>query len=410
MSRAKSPFHPGAVALVLLVGAASFLLLLYAMAHGLDGSSERDGRAHAKSPGLDGYAGFVSLIENSGHTVSLSYSEGNLDDYGLLVLTPRFDTDGEELAEIIEQRRYTGPTMLVLPKWIAMPIPDSVPVEAEPGWVLLANAMAPPWFDALDIGEGAELAIGTTGGFSGLGYEGTLPDGTNTMALVETGESPIEPLVVDREDDMLAGLYYADGDAWPLVIVFEPDLVNNWGMANETRARLADALIHKASEDEDLDLTFDMTLPGLAKTENLLTLAFTPPFLAATLCLILAALLVAWRAFQRFGPPFAEAPAMAQGKRQLAMNGAALLARLKRWHLLGTPYATLVARRIASRLSLREPEGEARERAIDNALTRTDYQGESFGHWANLLRQARKPADILRASRALRSIERTLTP
>ncbi|RIV81647.1 DUF4350 domain-containing protein [Aurantiacibacter xanthus] len=410
MSHAKSPFRPGTVALVLLVGAVSFLLLLFAMAHGLDGSSERDGRAHAKSRGLDGYAGFVSLLENSGHTVSLSYSEGNLDDYGLLVLTPRFDTDGEELAKIIEQRRYMGPTMLVLPKWIAMPIPDSVPVEAEPGWVVLANATTPSWFDALGLGEGAELAIGETGGFSGLGYEGTLPDGTNVMALVEPGESTIEPLVVDREGDMLAGLLYADDDAWPLVIVFEPDLVNNWGMADETRARLADAFVHAAEEDEDLALTFDMTLPGLAKTENLLTLAFTPPFLAATLCLILAALLVAWRAFQRFGPPFAEAPAMAQGKRQLAMNGAALLARLKRWHLLGAPYAALVAQRIASRLSLREPEGEAREHAIDRALIRAGHEGESFGHWATILREASKPADILRASRALRSIERTLTP
>lgn len=410
MSRAQSPFRPGTVALVLLVGAASFLLLLYAMAHGLDGSSERDGRAHAKAPGLDGYAGFVSLLENSGHTVSLNYSEGNLDDDGLLVLTPRFDADGEELAEIIEQRRYTGPTMLVLPKWIAMPIPDSVPVEAEPGWVVLANAMTPPWFESLGIGEGAELAIGKTGGFSGLGFEGSLPDGTNAMALVETGESTIEPLVVDSEGDMLAGAFYADGDAWPMVIVFEPDLVNNWGMADETRARLADALIHEAAENEDLDLTFDMTLPGLAKTENLLTLAFTPPFLAATLCLILAALLVAWRAFQRFGPAYAEAPAMAQGKRQLAMNGAALLARLKRWHLLGAPYAALVAQRIASRLSLREPEGEARERAIDRALIKAGHQGESFGHWANILRGASKPADILRASRALRTIERTLTP
>ncbi|OYX67310.1 MAG: hypothetical protein B7Y88_00645 [Sphingomonadales bacterium 32-64-17] len=410
MSRTTSTFRPGAVALVVLVGAASFLLLLFAIAHGLDGASERDGRAHAKSQGLDGYAGFVSLLEGSGHAVSLSYSEGNLDDYGLLVLTPRFDADGEELAEIIDQRRYMGPTMLVLPKWIAMPIPDSVPVEAEPGWVLLANAAPPPWFDALGIGEGARLAIGTTGGFSGFGYEGTLPDGTNAMALVETGESTIEPLVVDSEGDMLAGALYTDNEAWPLVIVFEPDLVNNWGMADETRARLADALIHEASEDEDLDLTFDMTLPGLAKTQNLLTLAFTPPFLAATLCLILAALLVAWRAFQRFGPPFTEAPAMAQGKRQLAMNGAALLARLKRWHLLGAPYAALVAQRIASRLSLREPEGEARERAIDRALIRAGHEGESFGHWATLLREASKPADILRASRALRSIERTLTP
>ena len=410
MSRASSPFRPGVVALVLLVGAAAFMVLLYAIANGLDGSSERDGRAHAAANGLDGYAGLVSLLEDSGHSVSLSYSEGDLDAYELMVLTPPMDADGEELADIIEQRTYAGPTMLVLPKWQAMPIPDTAPVDSKKGWVLLGGAYSPGWFESLPFAADAELAIGKTAGFSGLELEGRLPDGEKVQALLNDGSTPFEPLVLDTEGDMLAAVYYADDEAWPLVIVFEPDLVNNWGMADQTRAMLADALIHYASEDDDLDLLFDMTLPGLAKTENLLTLAFTPPFLAATLCLLLAALLVTWRAFQRFGPAHAEAPAMAQGKRQLAMNGAGLLARLRRWHLLGAPYAALVAQRIASRLSLREPEGSERESAIDRALARAGHEGEGFRHWAQALRNADKPAEILRASRALKQLERTLTP
>lgn len=409
MSRRRNPFSAKAVLLMLLVGAGSFLLFLYAIGQGWTGGADRNGGEHAASTGLTGFAGFYELLETTDHTPSLSRSPAGYDDYGLLVLTPPHFSDPEELASIIENRQYYAPTLLVLPKWMAMAIPEPEEVEAEEGWVYLIDTVRVPWFAELGLGEDMEVGTGATRGWNGFGMSGDLPAGDNTQALVSQGNGDFEALVIDSEGDVLAARFYADDDAWPLVVVFEPDLMNNYGMADETRARLADQLIHAATEDEDMAVVFDLTLSGLGSSQNLLTLAFTPPFLAATLCLLLAALVIAWRGFRRFGPPLAEEEAFAQGKRQLAMNGAALLGRLRRFHLLGEPYAALVGQRIAGRLGLREHETPAREAAIDRALVREGHEGESFAKAAHDLRNARSPAEILRASRALRHLERMLT-
>ena len=125
--------------------------------------------------------------------------------------------------------------------------------------------------------------------------------------------------------------------------------------------------------------------------------------------MLLAALVIGWRAFRRFGPPVAEAPAMAQGKRQLARNGAALIERVKRWHLLKQPYEDMIGRRVARGLGLRNAETDAREMAIDQAVARRGHDGPTFSRLAADLREAERPKDIIRAARALRTFERTLT-
>lgn len=58
------------------------------------------------------------------------------------------------------------------------------------------------------------------------------------------------------------------------------------------RAQLAEKIILATMDDYDMTITFDLTLNGLGESKNLLTLAFEPPFLAATLCLLFAALVI----------------------------------------------------------------------------------------------------------------------
>jgi hypothetical protein len=236
------------------------------------------------------------------------------------------------------------------------------------------------------------------------------------------------PLVTDERDDLLAGYLNDDGDypmlddasgyapsddidtsLWPVVVVVDPDLMNNYGLADRRRAELAYAIADATLNHGYVPIVFDLTAAGLGRSENLLTLAFQPPFLAATLCLILAALVIAWRGFLRFGPPVAEAPALAMGKRQLARNGGGLVARARRLHLLGSPYAALVAARLAAALGIRETDPQAREAAIARTLA-TRGLAPDYIERADALRRARKPAELLRAASALRTIERTVTP
>jgi len=411
MSRARNPFSRGTVALVLLIGAAAFLLLLYALGQGWTGEQDRNGGEHAASNGLTGFAGLVEVLERTGHEVTLSRSAGSFDEYGLLILTPPGYADGEEVGQIIKDRRYLGPTMLVLPKWYAMPVPADAKIEqdVEDGWVLLMGAANPQWFGGLDLAKGGKLGGGKANNWKGYGLSGSLPEPDTVQALVEQPDLALDPLVLDNDGDMLAGISYYDDEAWPVVVVFEPDLMNNFGMGDKARGQLAYQLVHTAFDGEDLPIIFDLTLSGLGSSENLLTLAFAPPFLAATLCLILAGLVIAWRGFRRFGPPVAQAPGMAHGKRQLALNGAALLGRVRRWHLLSEPYAALVSKRIARALGIREQDPAARVAAIDRALQREGGEVAGFASAAHAMRQARSPREIIRAARALRTIERTLT-
>lgn len=431
MSRGASPFSPAAVAGVLLVGAGAFLLFLYAIGAGWTGDRMRV-TAHANSNALDGYAALVSLLEARGHAVDVTREASSRQEYDVvLVLTPGTNTDPALVQEVIEARRFVGPTILILPKWMSAPLPDNAPDEARDDWVELNGGMSSLWFEGVTALEPLTIEQGQTGGWSGLGLQGDLPENGRMQAITEAPGKQLFPLIVDTEGDLLAGYWNRNGyhpalaDAagvtfpaeveeqqdpgiYPLLVVAEPDLMNNYGLANEARARAAVALVEVAMEDLDMPVVFDLTMPGFGNSENLLTLAFSPPFLAATLCLLLAMLIIAWRTFFRFGPPVAEVPEIAHGKTQLARNGAALVERARRWHLLGAPYAALVAARIAATLNIREQDAALRETAIDAVMDLRGTEGPRFSASAAALRKARRPADIVRAAHALKSIERTL--
>jgi len=429
---ASGPFRPGTVLALLAVGAGAFLLLLYALGAGWDGQAERDGGAHAASNGLNGFAGFATLLEAQGHRVRLSRNAADLEDPALLVLTPDHFSNGEQLAEIVAERRYVGPTLLILPKWQASLLPEGPGLEAPDGWVTLGEAAPPEWLGAIAGLDDAALALGATSGWRGLGLTGTLP-APRTVQAVRRGDGArnLYPLVVDSEGDMLAAWrhdngYYPvlakasgerffaeppdgiDEEAWPLVTVIEPDLLNNYGMADRVQAELALALVEASLEGYDLPIVFDLTIPGLGRSRNLLTLAFAPPFLAATLTLLLTALLVGWRALLRFGAPRAELPELAHGKTQLAQNGAGLVERAGRLHLLGAPFAAMMAARVAALLGISETDPARRAAAIDRALMDRGHQTDIFSTQAAALRKARRPAELLRAAAALSSLERTL--
>lgn len=424
MSRRANPFTPRTVLGLLLVGGLALLVLLYAIGAGLDGRRDRDGGSHAAANGLNGYAGLVSLLQKRGEDVSLARSEARLDDEALLILTPGFGTDPEKLAEIIDARRYQGPTMVVLPKWAGLPASQLQLKGAKEGWVVLGGASAADWMGEVEGFKGTEVSLGKATGWKGLGLSGKLPD-PDRITWMKGG--PFAPLVTAEGRTLVAywqddGAYPVlseqagiaapdpdsedvDGDKWAVVIVAEPDLLNNYALADQTRARMAVALVQASKEGQEIPIVFDLTLAGLGRSENLLTLAFEPPFLAATLCLLLAALVIGWRAFRRFGPPLAGEAASVLGKRQLAVNGAALIQRTGRWHLLGGPYAALVANRVARLLALRGGDEAALLAALDRRGLAADYTRH-----ITTLRRATRPADLLRAAAALRTIERTLTP
>jgi len=425
-------FSPRTVLLLLLFGALAFVAALYFIGMGDDSNRGRAGGSHVLDRGLSGYAALAELLEARGYEVSHVRNPGKLEDETLLILTPPIHAEIEEINKIIEARRYRGPTLLVLPKWLAMEAPSQLNAKARPGWVVLLGANKPEW--ARDVGRDDMIDVrlenpdALPGGWSGLGLSGTLPD---SKAMQNMTSDALAPLVRDGEGRGLAsywndnGVYpglaswanaepnssdNADADMWPVVIVAEPDLLNNYGLADRQRAMVALGIVEATLEDYDMPIVFDVTLNGLGNHQNLLTLAFSPPFLAATLCLLLAAVVVAWRAMQRFGPPLAGAPTFAFGKQQLARNVAALIQRSKRLHLLGTPYATIMRGRVTHLLGLKHTADAGQtEAAIDTLLARRGIASPEFSRNAEALRRAGSPHELLRRAHALKQIERKLS-
>ena len=430
----RTTFNPRVILAVVLVGFLAFLALLYFIGAGDTGDRDNNGQAHAASPGLNGFAGLARLLELEGYDVELSRSPSGLDTESILVLTPPLGTEAEEFAELLENRQYLGPTVVILPKWFAVGFPDNMPDEVEEqvedGWVRLLAGQKPDWVSELpapyavtinrepsssddeDTAENPFQALtGAAQGpgkfWGGFGVEGKLPDARQLWAensdLYDNvlADGAGNALVVDIWGEENSTFY---DEAYRVLYVIEPDLLNNYGLAQESNARLANAIFQFAGYDETMPVVFDLTLNGLGGTTNLLTLAFRPPFLAATLCLILALVIVGWRAFRRFGPPVAERPAIDFGKQRLVTNGAGLILRAKRTRLLAEPYAARSARRIQKLLGLTRHDHET----LDDAIAARLPDDPGFSHRVAELEAASRPIDILRAARALHELERTL--
>lgn len=438
----------GAFALI-AGGFALFLAMLWLIGADADFAGERGrGQAHAASNGLNGYSGLVRLVEAQGYSIERSRNANDLKTRDLLVLTPTIFADGEEIGKILEERRFRGPTLVIMSKWWANPpgpgAPPEVLAKFKRGWVAIngtspsewtgelpdgyrfAHVAYPAWANPLAVvmgGKGNPAAKpkpeakpakpGPPARWSGMGLSGALPREEVTHAEIGDGQ---QALIVDKGGRVLAfgidlgareepgSAEEEDADiytehAYPIIVLADPDLANNYGLADGTRAAAAIALVDRLADPEEIDhVVFDMTLAGFGASENLLTLAFRPPFLAATLSLLVALLIVGWRAFQRFGPAAAGGgPDIAFGKRQLIANGAGLIVRARRFRLLGKPYAALAARRLAERLGLSRPDPEA----IDAALARRLPTEEPFTRRAARMEAATRPAEILAAAQGL---------
>lgn len=412
-------FNPRAILALIVVGVAAFVLLLWSIGTAPMGGNGNNGGGHALSKGLTGYAGLRILLEADGHTVTTIRDPRGLDTENLLVLTPPHDAEGDEIDRIVQERRYYGPTLVVVPKWGGFPLPQGTK-GAKSGWVELGDAYVPSWEGFADDLTGA---IGTaTRWKTPDGASGKLPvakqvqygsgramvplvtsaDGTRILAAYLWDDGDYPDLDAFSKTDSTEG--GEDPDMYPVVLVFEPDLLNNYGLADKATALGALKLISAINGGREYPVAFDVTLNGLGQPRNLLTLAFTPPFLAATLCLLLAALAVGWRAFNRFGPARQRARTIAFGKTALAQNSAGLVRRTGRLRLLGAPYAALIRARLVRVLGL---AAHADDRALNAALTRRDQTGYPAALAA--LTKAKKPHDLVRRASALKAIEKAVT-
>ncbi|MBN8501512.1 MAG: DUF4350 domain-containing protein [Sphingomonadales bacterium] len=435
MSRAAGPFSPRMALGLVLFGAACFVAMLWMIGSGMADSKPSAVGGHVQGKGLNGYAALSQYLQKRGYKVANVQSQGAVKRTGVLILTPSQTADPKVLTKLVESRRQVGPTIVILPKWIATQLPRLLPngKPAKEGFVQLRQVMLPNWtgfYDDVSIKGGALKTGSRPGAWEAAGLSGVMP--VPDKVISGDGEYVIPLVMGSGTQQVLAG-YISDGgyypalraasvgydevepdedpiDQYPVLFVFDADLFNNYGMARPENAVLAERLINAALDGKDRVVLFDLTMLGYGRSRSLLTLAFTPPFLAATLCLLLAGAVVLWRAYRRFGPPVQRGQTIAFGKRALVSNSAGLIYRARRMHLVGAPYADAARDRLARALALPARLGHDKtEAAIDRALAARAPGATPFSVVAAQLRGTYKPIEMLRAARQLHALERTLT-
>lgn len=344
-------FSPLVVALMLAVGVLGFIGTFVLGAYAPDLGSGRNGGAHALSNAATGYAGLVGLLEGMGREPRIVRGAGQLGQDELVVLTP--ERGATPIGPAVDPRP-NKPTLMVLPKW------STVTDRERRGWVRVTSAiprfepegvMAPGHKFTVRRRPGRGITLRTE---PGVPAELRLPSPRPVQAItayappVETDEDGgrygydrLVPLVTDGRGGIVLGRFAGR----PFYVLADPDLLSNHGIADLARARAAVALLDHVAGGEARGVAFDVTLNGLGAKRSILKLAFEPPFLAMTLSVAAALLLVGWRAVTRFGAPARPERAMAFGKRALLDNTAALVRKARREASLGRRYADAVRAR-----------------------------------------------------------------
>ncbi|NML95820.1 DUF4350 domain-containing protein [Novosphingobium olei] len=414
------PFARGTLVAMLFGGLVAFVALLWSLGHAAPDAN--NGGGHAGGRGLNGFAALAAMLEADGFEVNRSRAHDPADRPGLLILTPSADAKGSDINDIVVRHRHVGPTLVITPKWFAMPIEGDD--RAKRGWTRIVGTAPPEW---PGFADDVAVKLAPARGWNAAGSRmGRLPDPRNVLSgsgkalvsLVRASDGRILAAFVNDSGSYPALEQFAgtagpiggnDPDLYPLVFVFEPDLLDNWGMADRATGLLARDLIIATADGRGGPVTFDLSLAGLGASKNLLTLAFEPPFLAATICLILAAAAAIWRALAGFGPRLVPGRAMAHGKSALVANAAALVRRSGRLHLIAPPYGAAARERLVLALGL--PRGRAAsdaDTAIDRSAQARRPGLPSFAALAARLSAARRPDDIVRAARDIQLFEKDL--
>lgn len=159
----------------------------------------------------------------------------------------------------------------------------------------------------------------------------------------------VAPLLASRNGILAGGVR---GGAAHVVVLADPDLLDNHGITRGDNARLAVALLRELRGASGERVVFDEVVHGyVSRPFSALRLLFVFPFVLVTAQLALAAVLLVWSAVGRFGMPKPREPALPLGKQSLIDTGSRLLERAGALRFLADRYADAVLRETARALN-----------------------------------------------------------
>ncbi len=404
---------PMVILALVIIGVFSLGALITLSGFADDLRDTNNGQAHALSSSAIGYAGIVELMRADGTDVTLDRREfETADTNGVLrVITltrPSQMPDADEIDASV-------PTLIVMPKWIV------TPVRERRGWVKRLPRPSSAAYSPSSQTRALEKIV------PGLSLA-RIKDADDNGTLIYDMETPRADWPIGSgfnirylqtlEGETLSPLVSANGkavvarkDDTNLFIISDPDFLNTQGISQKSRARFARDLIHAAigtSGGADDEVIFDLSVHGFGSTQNLVKMMLTPPFLAATLCLLAAGGLIAWQAFVRFGDPARQERDYALGKFTLADNGARFISIAGKETTMGEGYSALIRRQAAKDFYMDQHSQDAIAEFFDAREQKTGAKNR----WRAITARLHNTTDVaafLAAARALYAWRQEIT-
>jgi hypothetical protein len=375
-------FSPKVVLGMILAGVFAFSAFMVLSAYAPDLQSGDNGQAHALSRSAVGYGGMVRLLRDLGEPVLVSRRDLGRDPPALIIFTPNADVSREAY---VKAAAVPSRTLVVLPKWRGGLDPR------HSGWVMGLEPMAPGnQVDVLKAIGLPKAATATAKGTVSARLTGA-PGGLAEGLVFDTG--PIKNLQSVSGPDLTPVLTDAQGRVvlarrmpTETYVLSDPDLLNTMGLKDIVTARsgvgivrvLRDGAVGRRSvvRSQSQTIAFDVTLNGFARSRSVLKLAFEPPLVGATLCLVAAALLMGLHAAARFRAVRRGERALALGKDALIDNSAGLIRMAGREPAMAPRYAGLQRAAVIKALGGARGGHRFEGQALSDFL---DRQGERFG-------------------------------
>lgn len=384
-----TPFSTRTVAILIAVALFSFGAIMVLAGWAPELRDRNEAGDHPFSTSAIGYNGFVQLLEAQGYPVEISRFPSNLEDPGHDLMIVTLSPWGMNKA--LEDYEPTPTTLIVLPKWDGLT--DRLNSKRQKDTDLVNIETVNALLDKLNIDGKVERIDTPARVRTPFGAMALKPD--LKMQVIRSDD--LEPIVATEGGYLFSHLPDQD-----IYFLSDPDMINTFGLADRENARFAVQIVDYIRYSIDEPITFDATLHGFQRSENLLQMMFDIPFLGVTLVAFAAALLLGWAATIRFGPPTRESRAIALGKQALADNSAGLVAMARRETRMAPGYLTLIRRRLAKEIGAPRTLSESQLTELFDRLGPEETSGKTFSQIeAGLRGPAASREDLMHKARDL---------
>jgi len=388
-SPSASPFSTRVVAILITVAAISFGAVLVMAGWAPELRDRNRAGDHPYSTSAIGYNGLVRLLETAGYPVSVSRLESELESrgWGLMIVTLPAYGGAFDLTD----RSLQPTTLVVLPKWSGRTDPLNGARQSDTRFI-----------EARDLNDQLSLLFPDTELLRVPVPEAVEAPFGAAVIRPDVRLQLIRSPALEAVIEVNGGALLAYDERRNVYILSDPDLINTFGLARPENARFAVQMIDFLRYDSDEPILMDATLHGFERSENLLKMMFSVPYVGVTLVALAAALLLGWAAAIRFGPPLVEARAIALGKQALADNSAGLVAMARREARMAPGFLALVRRRLARDIGAPRTLTEAQVSDMFDRLGPDPETGRLFSQMeAELKEPATSRDDLLAKTRAL---------